>query len=133
MSISTGIELLHGACQQCPGNAALLQIRQYAQLAEEADPAPINREVGADQFPVQRRTERGDMTGRMTAESIIPIGPENFRVRRAEKRAEGDADNARGFWQIFFTEWRDPRLACRRSGIDRRRVIRHESSRKDPR
>ena len=100
MPISPGVELLHGACQQCPGDAALLQIRQYGRRAEEADAAPINRKVGADEFPVQRRTERGDVTGGMTAEDIIPVGPEILRVGRAEKRAEGDTDNARGFRQV---------------------------------
>lgn len=106
--------MLHGSGEQCPRDAALLQVGKHGQRAEEADASPIDGKVGADQFPVERRAEGGDVRCALAAERVVPIGPECVQVRGAKKRTERNADNPRRFRQILFVERRDGWLACRR-------------------
>ncbi len=96
------LELLHRPSEQGAGDAALLQIRVHRQWAKETDAAPIGREVRAAEIAIQRRAECGDVSRRLAAVGIIPIGPERLQVGNAEESAEGETDDSRGFRQVFL-------------------------------
>ena len=120
-----GIELLHCPGQQQLPDAALLKIGTHRQRAKEADAPPIGRKVRPHQSIVDHCAECGDVSGTFATVHVVPIGPECLRLRNAEERAKGKAENSLGLRQVFLAEVDHRGLAGIRHAVRRGSILCH--------
>jgi hypothetical protein len=105
------VELSHRLVEQGSADAEFLQIGMHRERPKEANASPPRREARAGQFSINLGCERGDVSGTVTAISVISIGPEGLRIGSAEESAEGETENSRRIRQIGFIQRAHDRLA----------------------
>ena len=103
-------EDVHGRVEQPLGDATVPVGGRHGERTEEADTAPVGREVGPDQLTVDLGGHRGGRVGRPAGADELGVAEEVLGIGSAEEGAERQPEDPVGPVEVGLDERADDHL-----------------------